>query len=284
MPSANTGLTYRECAPPPALAGVVECFWRREPWRLPTPALGVLPDGRVDVIWSGDGDVVVIGPQTRALGRPVPPQFAVVGVRFSPGMGAHVLGLSARELADTHVALDEIDTRAAASLLRELEAIESIARAPAAIARAVARRLDSPQGADVLVQRATAMLNDPSVRIGRVADALAISERELERRFRETVGYGPKTLQRVLRFQRVLAELARHGSIARAAADAGYSDQSHLTRETREFSGLSPRRLGLVLGRLRDEGALGAFKTGRRRRASRRQAPLLRCVDEHDDA
>jgi AraC-like DNA-binding protein len=273
MPSERTRPTYREYAPPPVLAGVVECFWRREPWRLPTSALGVLPDGRVDLIWSGDGEVVIIGPQTRALGRPVPPEFAVVGVRFSPGVASHLLGLAVRELADTHVALDEIDTRAVASLRRELEAIESVARAPAAIARAVATRLDLPRGPDTLVQRAAAMLDEPTARIGRIADTLAISERQLERRFRESVGYGPKTLQRILRFQRVLPVLARdgdtQGSIARAAADAGYSDQSHLTREMRELSGLSPQRLGLVLRRLSDQGALGAFKTGRRRTATR---------------
>ena len=38
--------------------------------------------------------------------------------------------------------------------------------------------------------------------------ALGVSERQLRRRFADAVGYGPKTLARVLRFQRFLA-LAR---------------------------------------------------------------------------
>lgn len=272
MPASSTRLTYRECAPPAALRGAVECFWRREPWRLPIQTLGVLPDGRMDVIWSADGKVVVIGPQTRALGRPVPPQFAVVGVRFAPGVGAPLLGLSACELADTHVGLDAIDTRPAASLLRDLDAIESAALAPAVMARAVARCLAARRGADPMVERAAALLDEPSAQVARVADALAISERQLQRRFRESVGYGPKTLQRILRFQRALTELARDGDrrlvLSRAAADAGYADQSHLTRETRALCGLSPRRLGLELRSLRDAGALGAFKTGRRQPVS----------------
>src|SRR5215217_3353673 len=81
MSAATDGLTYRECRPPAALRSVVECFWRRERWRPPDSDLGVLPDGRIDVIWAADGEVVVAGPQRRPLGRPLPPELVVVGVR-----------------------------------------------------------------------------------------------------------------------------------------------------------------------------------------------------------
>jgi methylphosphotriester-DNA--protein-cysteine methyltransferase len=51
----------------------------------------------------------------------------------------------------------------------------------------------------------------------------------------EHVGYGPKTLQRILRLQRVMADLASAQQtieLAAAAAAAGYADQPHLSRET----------------------------------------------------
>src|SRR5204863_9231595 len=84
LSAATTGLTYRECRPPARLAAVVECFWRPEPLRPPDTDLCVLPDGRVDLIWAADGEVLVMGPQTRSLGRPFPPQVAVVGVMAKP--------------------------------------------------------------------------------------------------------------------------------------------------------------------------------------------------------
>src|SRR3954447_21377406 len=96
-------LTYRECRAPAPLSGVVECLWRRERWRAPTRDLGVLPDGRVDMIWASDGSMVVIGPQTRSLMRPLAEDVVVVGVRFWPGIGPALLGVSAHELADLHV-------------------------------------------------------------------------------------------------------------------------------------------------------------------------------------
>jgi AraC-like DNA-binding protein len=268
MSAAANGATYREYRPPRVLAGVAECFWRRERWRPPDRDLGVLPDGRVDLIWAANGEVVVAGPQTRPLGRPLPPEVVVVGVRFPPGIGPPLLGVPAHEFADMHVSLDAIDARPAASLLRDLAAIEDPAKAPAAIARAVARSVDSYCSPDSVVRRAAALLEDPGARVERVADELALSERQLQRRFREAVGYGPKTLQRVLKFQRLLGALKlgrdHTGGLARIAATLGYSDQAHLTRETRELSGHTPVSLERALGALKEEGASGIFKTGHR--------------------
>jgi AraC-like DNA-binding protein len=78
--------------------------------------------------------------------------------------------------------------------------------------------------------------------VGTLARELAISERQLRRRFHAAVGYGPGTLARVLRFRRFLSLLDRGGDdLAGLAFDAGYADQSHLTRESRRLAGLSPR-------------------------------------------
>jgi AraC-like DNA-binding protein len=222
----------------------------------------------LDLIWASDGEVLVIGPQTRPLRRPLPPQVVVIGVRFPPGVGPALLGVPAHELANRHVPLEAIDARRTASLRQELTFIEDAAAAPAGLARAVARRIDSHWSPDAVVRRAAALLGDSTMRVERIADELALSERQLERRFREAVGYGPKTLQRVFRFRRLLAALQpsceQASGLARIAAAIGYSDQAHLTRETREFSGLSPVLLERTLGALKDEGASGIFKTGRR--------------------
>jgi transcriptional regulator GlxA family with amidase domain len=68
-----------------------------------------------------------------------------------------------------------------------------------------------------------------------------MSERTLRRRFDESFGYGPKTLDRVLRYQRFL-RLARlsHGPTEILAAEAGYADQPHLVRESQHLAGYTP--------------------------------------------
>ena len=75
--------------------------------------------------------------------------------------------------------------------------------------------------------------------------ALGIGDRQLRRRFADAVGYGPKTLERVLRFQRFLGLAAREArpDLAWLALEAGYADQAHLTRECTRLAGLPPAAL-----------------------------------------
>jgi len=91
------------------------------------------------------------------------------------------------------------------------------------------------------VQAATLRLLDPRQRVDRLASDLGLSERQLRRRCLASVGYGPKTLQRVLRLRRFIR--TGETELARAALDAGFSDQAHLARECRRLTGLPPTAL-----------------------------------------
>ena len=99
---------------------------------------------------------------------------------------------------------------------------------------------------DPVVRSAVALL--PGLPVSGVAARLFVSERQLQRRFGEAIGYGPKTLQRILRFQRAIAGLRGSFGLAGAAVLAGYADQAHFSRESRRLAGLSPRALALWLG------------------------------------
>ena len=97
------------------------------------------------------------------------------------------------------------------------------------------------------VQWAWRALSDPSHgrSVGDVTAALGWSRRRLAATFREFVGLTPKTLSRIARFDRAMrAVRSGHApSLGRLAAECGYADQAHLTREFREFTGVSPAAL-----------------------------------------
>ncbi len=75
-----------------------------------------------------------------------------------------------------------------------------------------------------------------------LARLAGISERQLRRRLVAAIGYGPKMFERVTRFQhfRRLASLTPGRGLASLAADAGYADQAHLSRECMKLSGNPP--------------------------------------------
>jgi methylphosphotriester-DNA--protein-cysteine methyltransferase len=90
----------------------------------------------------------------------------------------------------------------------------------------------------------------PGGPVSDLADRLGVSERQLHRRCTAAVGYGPKALDRVLRFRRFLhlvdSPVGPAGGLAGLAAAAGYADQSHLTRECVRLAGTTPARLVAV--------------------------------------
>ncbi len=68
------------------------------------------------------------------------------------------------------------------------------------------------------------------------------SRRHLGDRFRRELGLTPKAAGRVIRFDRSHTALTRptRSGLAQIAAECGYADQAHLTREWREFAGQTP--------------------------------------------
>jgi AraC-like DNA-binding protein len=244
---------YREYEAPPPLAPFVECFWRRDLTEMDTADRGVvLPDGRIDLVWVAGGEPLIAGPQTRFVQRPLAPPCVAIGARFHPSVGPALLGVPAHELVDRHVPLAAIDTAGAAALERRLPALLDPGAAWPSIVRVVARWSAAADAPDPIVRAAVRLLDVPGAAVEQVAHEVGFSERELRRRFRAAVGYGPKTLQRVLRFQRMLSELsggrAPGETLARLAIAAGYSDQAHMTRETRQLAGVTPANLkGLSL-------------------------------------
>jgi AraC-like DNA-binding protein len=204
----------------------------------------VLPDGSIDVVWGQAQVPILAGPDTGPVPSARPRGTTVAGVSFHPGAAPALLGLPADELRDLRVPLADVWGGDAERLEQHLD--ESPAARLKLIKDELQRRLRSAEPRDELVGAAIARLRRPGSRsVPEISRELGISERQLRRRFRAAVGYGPKTLARVLRFQRMLA-IARQGAIsdlAQLATAAGYADQAHLTVECTRLAGMSPARL-----------------------------------------
>jgi AraC-like DNA-binding protein len=189
----------------------------------------VLPDGCIDVMWV-DGELIVAGPDTEAHLVTSPGGTEFAAVRFAPGAAPDLLGVPALELRDRHVPLDDLWS-------------------PADVRRLAQRVEAAPDRGRELADRLGAAPAEPWVTwlvgglraggtVGALADRVAFSERQLHRRCLALFGYGPKTHARILRLGRAL-DLARVGEpLGRVAADTGYADQAHLSREVKSLAGV----------------------------------------------
>jgi AraC-like DNA-binding protein len=240
-----TGSDLVEVAPPPATRPFIQRLWVHRIDGPPPPAgRRILPDGRVDLVWIAGVGVGVSGPHTRHFALPEAAHVLAFGASFHPGAAPYLLRTPASELVDDRVRLDAIDPRLASRLDDRLGHATDAREVLVAFGRELSRRLAGVAPPREAVRAAVRVLDDADATVADAAARTFVSERALQRRFAQDVGYKPKTLQRVLRFQRFLRELrAPQSDLAGAAALAGYADQSHLSRETRRLADLSPAQL-----------------------------------------
>ena len=239
--------TYRELPPPPVLADHVECLWvHRIGDGGDTYHQPVLPDGRVDVVVVGD-QALLAGPASRPTTVHLVPGTLTVGVRFRPGAAPSLVGTSAADLRDRDLALDDVWGRAGAALADRSLAADGWRDRLAVVVDGLAGRLDRARPLDpVGLGIAGELAEQPGRPLAVVAGDVGLSERQLRRRVEDAVGYPPRLLARILRFQRFLQAARAAGTdreLARLAAEAGYADQAHLTRDSRQLSGFPPATL-----------------------------------------
>nr|MBR4281903.1 AraC family transcriptional regulator [Clostridia bacterium] len=102
-----------------------------------------------------------------------------------------------------------------------------------------------PQKADAAVLNAIhhILRTKGRVRIGEVAAALALSNRQLERRFDNAMGLSPKGLASLMRYQLLWQDMALNPRFDAldAVARFGYADQAHLLNDFRKRHLMSPR-------------------------------------------
>jgi AraC-like DNA-binding protein len=244
--------------PRPELAGLVGRLWgvrsigpperRMEP-AVPGTALilalehdwwiGTAPDARMHRWGSFAGGVSLAPAVSRHAGR-----VHVLQVDLSPLGTLAVLGVPSGAIAGDIVAFEDlVGTREAALLVERLACTGGWPRRFALMQDWIARRIGSAPTTRPDVARAVGRLDATGGRlpIEDLRRELDCSRRHLSTRFREVVGVGPKAYARLVRFDRAQHALReRSDDLATIAAAHGYSDQAHLTREVREFSGVTP--------------------------------------------
>ena len=213
-------------------------------FRLSGAPLQLRPDGLGDPPLQTLHGPVIGGARSsfyiKRLGTPA----TSVGALLRPGAARALLAADASELAERHTPLADI-WGADASLASEqiASAVDPVTQL-AMLARILLRRLTHHAALPALapdVQQAIAGLRQAQ-RVSDVVGHSGYSHRALLVRFRQATGLTPKAWSQVWRMQRVLDSLRTDPacSLARLAADCGFSDQAHLNRAFRAFAGVTP--------------------------------------------
>ncbi|MFE1596328.1 helix-turn-helix domain-containing protein [Nocardia sp. NPDC058705] len=175
------------------------------------------------------------GPSSSHVYRELSGVGTVFGVAFRPGMFRPFLDGSVAGLRDRIV-------DAATVFTGELPAPVGVE----SVERFLVGHLPTPDPqADLAARIVATIAEDIAVtRVDVLAQRFGLSVRGLQRLFAEYVGIGPKWVVRRYRLHEVTERLAEGVEIdwAVLAAELGYADQAHLSREFRTIFGEPPTR------------------------------------------
>lgn len=199
----------------------------------------VVPDGCSDLIFAG-GRLMIVGPDRTAAFPAVAAGETILGLRFRPGAALRWLDVPLNELVGKAIPLWDLnrDTQE----IEEQLANESSLAGRRALLHAWALR-KSVATADPRSDMEALFNGLSNGTLHDVSAQATFGERTLRRQSRDHFGYGPKMLQRILRFQRFLrlTRTSSSQSLAILALEAGYADQAHMTRDVKEFTTLTPQ-------------------------------------------
>ena len=247
--AAATRFTLDRYPPPEDLAPFVDFCWVVR-WDLrgqPAHEQKILPHPNVNLAFEATG-AAVFGVDTKIFTRRLSGAGKALGVRFRPGgfrpfssrpifslndrvvPAARIFGLAADEACAVVMAAADDDAMiaAAAGLLRDFGA-----------------------AADPVVEQAAGLakqiMEDPGLqRVAQLAEMSGLSQRRLQRLFADYVGVSPKWVMRRARLHEAALRVETDGPAsvdwAVLAADLGYADQAHLTRDFTATLGVPPNR------------------------------------------
>ncbi|MFE1595188.1 helix-turn-helix domain-containing protein [Nocardia sp. NPDC058705] len=190
---------------------------------------------------SGRSSAFVVGAQTKASYSQPEEPAGCVRLRLEPGVTRQLLGVTAGELTDRVVRLDELPGPLGtfAPKLTGRPADEAIEHLEAELPQHLSESDTERAHRIVLREAISALTADHAPALPELSARLAVSERQLRNLFTAGTGLSPKHFARIDRLRRVLA-YAGNTPWSHLAATTGYYDQSHLTADFRTLMGVPP--------------------------------------------
>jgi len=241
--------------PSPPLQPFVECYWLIE-FDEPPHTQKIIPDGFPEVIFHfedpyrinlhGDWDLqaksLFAGQIRKYFFLENTGRARMFGLKLKPTAPRHLFGLSMYDYTDQVADLSSIDSQS----LRELETnvraqvhFDKLVAASEQYLMSILERDIHSNQADLAID--LILQHKGSIDVNSICSQLAISERHLERLFRDYVGLPPKFYARIIRFSNIFKLVeSQDPAWADLVYESGFYDQSHFIRNFKTFTGEDP--------------------------------------------
>jgi AraC-like DNA-binding protein len=250
-------MNYQQILPEEWLRKYIRCFWTLEDGNsISYPkTFKIIPDGSPGLIFQENPvafsdknnqalpQLYVYGQTTCHTKHIATESFKLIGIYFQPAALKTIFGLDANELIDQHADISHLSKSTLNEQLLNTPGVEQKIRLLSAF---ILKQAAHQNNDDERVAYASAQLKQGKT-LKNIQTELNLSERSLERLFKQHIGISPKLYARINRFQSTLDHLrkTKFVTLAEVAYENDYFDQSHFIREFQEFLGASPKHFML---------------------------------------
>lgn len=171
-------------------------------------------------------------------------QTNLLAVKFNPGQLPRFFNVPAIELTDISASIHTLLGKFGKEMEQKFYEKMNVSRIIKLLDSIFIKLLSNENAFDdrITVALSTIWYHKGQIHIEKLARELNVSRRHLERLFLNYIGLTPKRMSRIIRFLGVFSSV--QASLKRDWADfaigSGYSDQAHLIRECKYFTGQSP--------------------------------------------
>lgn len=257
-----SSINYTEIPPSNGLEGLVKCFWHLDKDASPqTPSVErVLPAGCVELLFhfgsrylsreTATNQFTEI-PRFYVLGQSVQHRevkqtgpVEVIGCRFYPWGAFPFFDFSLMALSNKRNPVGRFFQRETERLITRMTNARSKEEAIAVLQAALAAICHGKLAEVDYMRRAISIIIETGGNMAskQLAERLGITTRQLERKFSARIGISPNAFSQIVRLQNFLKKKIDQPelSLTHLAYECGYADQSHLCRDFKKFTGLTP--------------------------------------------
>lgn len=188
--------------------------------------------------------VAIFGQQMKRCDVHLAPEFLMFRVHFQPGALFRLLRVPLYEFGDDYVDAELVLSSEVRDVCERLATARTCAEMVQAVESYLVRCVGGATQKVLPVDRAASRLAaDPlHVSLDWLARQACLSPRQLNRKFTERIGVGPKLYSRLLRFHRAYLFKVAHPTVAwpNVAMNFGYTDYQHMVRDFKQFTNTTP--------------------------------------------
>ncbi len=245
---------FRTYTPTPALAPYILYYWMLDTSGGVTER--VIPFGHVQLIFHREHSIFSsshdeLQPQCFISGMSsgytdlrTAGHVKMAVVAFRPEGARAFLNIPMQLFRNDNISVDDLEDKPLRQLGRQLCTESNDLRCIQMIENFFLKRLENFDTYNLrrILPAIRTINHDNQISISDLPDSACLSQKQFNRVFTDYIGATPKEFHRIIRFQRALFILQNHPDmqLTHLAYDAGYYDQSHLIKDFRQFTGMTP--------------------------------------------